>query len=274
MRQPLDLPGVLLITAGLLLLVFGISRGGEAGWNQVSIGTLVAGLVLLAGFVGWEARARDPLLPVTIFRSPSVIAATITVLAFYTAVISILFFTPLYMQQVLGYAPFQSGLALVPMGVVVGIAAPTSAMLLGRLGQRRLTIIGLVVQALGVLWFLRTGLDSSYWADIMPGFVLMGAGQGFAYSAFTAASLTGVPEQQHGVAGAFNITAQQIGAAVGTAALVTVATSTSHGQGSAAANTLHGYHLAYLTSVGVSVVAIIALMCIRGFGRPESTQSV
>ncbi|MEU6745177.1 MFS transporter [Spirillospora sp. NPDC046719] len=261
-RRPLDIPGAAMVTAGLLMAVFGISRGGERGWGDpYAIGALAVAMCALVAFTVWEARTAEPLLPFSIFRSAPVRAATLAAVVFYAVVISVLFFAPLYMQGMLGYSPLESGLAMVPMGALVALFANVATRLMTRgVGQRALMVLGLLLIAGGVAYFTRTPLGGGYLPDILPGVALMGIGQGLAYAGLTAATVTGVPQHQHGVAGAFNITAQQVGGSVGTAVLVVIAAGAAAGPGQQ--QQLHGYHTAYLLSSIVAVIgaAVIAVM--------------
>lgn len=262
-RHALDLPGALLSTAGLVLVVVGVNRGGEAGWTDVGTLTmLVGGFVMLAGFLAWERQAREPLLPAEITRSRSVQTAACTALVFYGVVVGLLFFAPLYMQNMLSYSPLQSGLALVPLSSAVIVSATGAGRLLNAgVSQRTLMAGGLALIGLGLVTFMRSPLDGVYLRDILPGLLLMGVGQGLSYAGLTAASLAGVDPGQHGVAGAFNVTAQQIGASIGTAALVVVAASATND--TSAAGILSGYHAAYLVAAvtaatGMSLVSLVA----------------
>ncbi|MFC9254688.1 MFS transporter [Amycolatopsis thailandensis] len=263
-RRPVDLPGAAMVTAGLLAGIFAVTRAGEVGLSDT--GTIVSALLallLLAGFVAWERRAPEPLFSVGILRSRPVRAATLAGALFFFALNGVLFFAPLYMQGMLGYTPLQSGLAVLPMSLLVAVFSNVAGRLLSRFGQRRVLVAGLVLLAAGVALWLRTPLDGDYLTHILPGVAVMAIGQGLAYTALTAASLTGVPGARHGVAGAFNITAQQVGSSVGIAALVAFASALS-GSGEQA-DRLSTYHAVYLV---ISCVVIVgALVTAALFGR-------
>ncbi|ONI85739.1 MFS transporter [Saccharothrix sp. ALI-22-I] len=268
-RKPekLDIVGATSVTGGLLLAVLGLSQASHSSWTDpLTLGPLALSVILLVGFVFWERRAANPLLQLSIFRVPSVSAATIAAVVFFTAVLGVLFFAPLYLQGLLGYTPLQSGLAILPMGITVVVSANIAGRVMAKVGQRPLLITGLLLIAGGVgLWAL-TPLDGNYWLHVFPAVLVMSVGQGVAFAGLTAASLTGVPQHEHGVAGGLNVTAQQLGGSVGVAALVTLAaTVTTTGEPQ---DVLSGYHTAYLASIGAIVVGIafiIALM--RGTRR-------
>jgi EmrB/QacA subfamily drug resistance transporter len=256
-RRPLDLPGTALVTLALILAVFGVGRGGDVGWADPStVIPLVAAVVLFAGFFFWERRSAESLLPAGIFRIATVQAGTLAAFLHYAAVIAILFFAPLYMQGVLGYSPFESALAIVPMGLTVIVSSTITGRVMSRVGQRPFLVYGMPLIGIGILLWAWTPVDGSYWLHILPGLIIMSVGQGTTFPALTAASLSGVPQHQHGVAGAVNVTTQQIGSSIGVAALVAVAAAASGGGTSAAAQ-VAGYHAAYITAAVVTIVGTL-----------------
>jgi EmrB/QacA subfamily drug resistance transporter len=244
--QRLDLPGAALVTAGLLSAVFGVSRGAQVGWTDpVAAVALAVAVVALATFVGWERRAPQPLLPLSIFRAAPVRAGALTAFLLFTAALGLQFFAPLYMQETVGYSPATSGLAILPLSLAVFLTANflASRWLTG-LGQRPLMVGGLLLIGIGVGAWAWTPTDGVYWLHMLPGLVIAGVGAGFAFPAMTAAALTAVPQERHGVAGAVNVTAQQVGASVGVAVLVAVAAAADGND-----------HPAYVTA---------ALLCVGG----------
>lgn len=271
----LDLPGAGLVTAGLLSLVLGVSRGGSADWGSpATIGPLVASVVLLVAFVLREHRAAEPLLPLSIFRSNPVRMSSYTALAYYTAAVGLLFFAPLYMQEILGFSPLVSGLAVVPSSVFLFVTANLlTGRLLGRTGPRLLMAVGLALIAVSMILWSLTPVSGSYWAYLLPGFLLTGVGQGLTFPAMTIASLTGSPQGQHGVAGAVNVTAQQIGSSVGVSALVVISVAWS--TASSATGKLAGFHAAYLAAAAFClVVAVVVVIGRRGWENASSKESL
>lgn len=255
-HRPLDLPGAVLVTFGLILAVFGVGRGGDVGWSAPStIVPLILAVVLLTAFLAWEARATDPLMPLGIFRVPTVQAATLAAFLHYAAVISLMFFAPLYMQNVLGYSPFESALAMVPMGLTVIVSSTITGRTMARIGQRAFLVYGMPLIGLGVLTWFWTPAHGHYWLNLLPGIIIMSVGQGTTFPALTAAALTGVPQRQHGVAGAVNVTTQQIGSSIGVAVLVAVASASTTGTGTRAQ--LSGYHAAYVTAAVATFVGTV-----------------
>ncbi|WP_211302982.1 MFS transporter [Allonocardiopsis opalescens] len=263
--RSLDVPGAVLVTLGLALIVFGLTRGAEVGWGDATtVVPLVVAVALLGAFVAWERRVAEPLVPFSIFGGAPVRAAALAAFTHFASVNSMLFFAPLYMQNVLGYSPLQSGLAIVPMGLSVVILSNVTGRLLHRVGQGPFMIYGMPLIGLGILTWMWTGDDTSYWL-LLPGILIMTLGQATTFPALTAASLTGVPQPQHGIAGAVNVTAQQIGSSVGIAALVAVA---AVGTVPGPSGEVAGYHLAYLTAaIGTVVGSVLMAIVLRGDGR-------
>lgn len=273
-RHPhsLDWPGAGAVTVGLILVVFGVSRVADTGWaNPVVVVSLVVAIVLLVAFVVWEHRATEPLMPLALFRAVSVRAGSLTAVVSYTTVIGLTFFAPLYLQDILRFSPLQSAVALMPLSIAVFLVANYfTARLLRRFGQRPMLISSLVLVALGIASWTWTTVAGNYWWQALPGIVVVGLGMGLAFPAMTAASLTGVPQRRHGVAGAINVVAQQIGASIGLVVLSVVAAATRTSMDDA--GTLAGYHTAYLTAAALCVLGALVI----GFGgnwpsHPETT---
>lgn len=267
----LDLPGATAVTIGLILVVLGVSHAEEVGWADLSVvASLVVAVVLLVAFVLWERHTKEPLISPGVFRTVSVRAATLTATFSYTIVVGLLFFAPLYLQEMLGYSPFQSALAVLPLSCAVFVVANyLSGPLLARFGQRPLLVGGLVLVALGIGSWMWTSLHGVYWFQMLPGIVAIGLGMGMAFPAMTAAGLTGVPQQQHGMYGAINVVAQQIGASIGLVLLVVVAAATTASAGNA--GRLAGYHNAYLTAAVLGLLSALIIGLGRGWNsHPES----
>lgn len=255
-RVGLDLSGSAAAAAALILLVFAAREVSDgSGLGAGPVGMLVAA-VLLAGWFGWhERRSSQAVLPARLLGVRPVQVAAASAVAFYTGLLGVLFFAPLLMQNHLHYSALQSALALAPMGITVVAAAQVTGRLLPRIGLRTPMVGGLVLIGGGVAWWSSVGPDSSYLSAILPAVLVMSVGQGCAFVALTAASLTDVPQREHGVAGAFNITAQQVGGSVGVAALVLISGLT-HGLG--------GIRLALAAAAALCLIAAaIAFIALR-----------
>lgn len=248
----LDLPGAISGTIGLTLLVVGASSSGATAW-----GSLCLAAVFLLLFVVREHRTADPVLPLDLFRVASVRAASLAAFLQYMASVGMLFFAPLYLQGMLNYSPLESGLALVPMSAGVFLTANfVTGRLLTKYPPRMLMASGLVLIGGGTALWMSTPQDGNYLLHVLPGMVISGIGQGLNFPAMTSAALTGIQPEQHAVAGAVNVVAQQIGASIGVAVMVLIA-ATSDDQ-------LTGYHLAYLAAgIGCALGAVIIAMAGR-----------
>lgn len=224
-RHKFDVAGVLLLAAGLLVLVFGVVKGETWGWTAGStIGTIVAGLLILALFGWYETRQEHPLLPMRLFRSPALtIGAVITAINFFTLLGSI-FYIMLYLQNVRGYTPVMAGVLTLPLSLASVVASPLGAALTDRFGPRLTMPLGMVLQGAASLGLLGLGTDSSYHA-MWPSFIGLGLGVGMVMAASSEAIVGNAPIKDAGVAGGLQATMLQIGGALGTSVLISLISS-------------------------------------------------
>ncbi|HEY2716814.1 MAG TPA: MFS transporter [Solirubrobacterales bacterium] len=221
-----DLVGALLATVGMLLLVYSLVEAPSQGWGSArTLGGLFVALALLALFLLNESRRRDPLLPLSIFRVRGLAVADVTQLVAFAGFLSLFFLLTLYMQNVLGYSPIQTGAAYLPLCFGVGISAGISAQLLGRLGTRPVIVAGSLIAAGGVFWLSKIPVDGSFLSDLLPGMMVMSAGLGAVFVGVTTAANAGVPADKAGLAAALLNACQQIGGALGLAVFSVIATS-------------------------------------------------
>ncbi|SOD63535.1 drug resistance transporter, EmrB/QacA subfamily [Streptomyces zhaozhouensis] len=230
-RSTLDVPGVLLATLGLVALVYGFSRAEHEDWTETwTVASFVASAVLLITFVLVESRVKAPLLPLRVVtdrnRGGTYLAFGLSVIAMF----GLFLFLTLYLQMIRGYSPVETGLAFLPMvvGMVIG-STQIAPRLTTRFAPRYLMGSGLVVASLGMLWLTQLDLDSSYAGVILPAQLLLGLGMGTNFMAGMSLATSGVRPTDAGVASAMVNTAQQIGGAIGTALLNTIAASASSG---------------------------------------------
>jgi EmrB/QacA subfamily drug resistance transporter len=218
-----DLIGALSVTSGLVLLVYAISEAPDVGWATFrTIGLLVASGVLLAFFLIWELREREPLMPLGIFRNRSLAAANGVGLLQTGGMFGSFLLLTLYMQQVLGMSVLQTGVAfLATAGTAVLMAAPAQA-LVTKFGPKPVAILGVALLALGALWYTQIDVDGSYQFDLLPGFLAVGIGIPFSYIPITIAALVGVADHEAGLASGLLNTSQQVGGAIGVAVISTV----------------------------------------------------
>ena len=264
-----DVPGAVLVTSGLVTLVYAITQANDYGWGSVeTIGLFAAAGVLLAAFVGWEARVREPLMPFSIFRIRTVTAANISGLILGTVTFSMFLMLTLYMQQVLGYSPMKTGVAYLAVAGSAIITSTIAGQLVTRIGVKPVIVAGMAFLAAGLLYFTQVSVGGSYLGDLLPGFLLIAAGLGFSFVPISIAALAGVQASEAGLASGLFNTSQQIGGALGIAALSAVATSKTEA-GVAAGTPLpkaltDGFESAFVWGGVVAIVGIlVALVLVR-----------
>jgi len=225
-----DLSGAVTVTAGLMLLVYAMTRAASDGWGSATTIALLAGsAALVLAFLVIESRSRWPLLPLRIFRSRTLSAANATLAIVGAVTFSEFFLLTLYLQDVLGYSAVQTGVAFVAFALTVVVISNVAQWVVGRIGVRLTLTIGLLVSTVSVALLTRMPLDAHYFWDLFPAFVLGGAGLGLSFVPITIAGLGGVEGSDAGVASGLINTSRQIGGAIGIAAVSAIAAaSTSH----------------------------------------------
>jgi EmrB/QacA subfamily drug resistance transporter len=254
-RQGLDLPGAISVTAGLTLILYGLGEGQSAGWGSPrAVASFGLGFILLSLFALIESKVANPLLPVHLLpRRESVALAIVAIVGI--VVTATVFLYSLYMQEVLGYTPLQTGFGSlpVPVGVTLG-AQLTSRQLLRRFGARSVCTAGLGVLTCSFALLARLSVDSQYVSGLMPALFLFGVGLAMANVSLISTVTSGVPNEEQGiVSGLFNMS-MQMGAALGVAVLVTVSTTVA-----AATSGLPPHPAAVGIRVAYEVAAVIAL---------------
>jgi EmrB/QacA subfamily drug resistance transporter len=224
-RPRMDWPGTVLACAGLFLIVFGFSHAETSGWGApLTIGSLVLGPVLLAGFVVVERRSAHPLLPLRVIvdrtRGGSYVSVGISGIAIFGTFL----FLTYYLQEVKGYSPLTTGLLFLPMiGCILVASNLSSIVLLGRLGPRVLIAGGMLLAAAGMAILTQVTVTSSYAGLLLPALLIMGLGFGMIFAPAINTATTGVRRADSGVASALVNTMQQVGGSIGTSALSTAA---------------------------------------------------
>jgi EmrB/QacA subfamily drug resistance transporter len=270
-----DLVGSVLATGGMLLLVFTLIKAPDQGWGSARTALEFAGAVLLlVGFVVNEQRNSNPLLPLSIFRVRGLAAADATQLIAFAGFLAMFFFLTLYMQNVLGYSPIQTGAAYLPLCVGVGIAAGSTAKILSRTGTRPVIVAGCLIAAAGVYLLSHIPVGGSYLTDLLPGTLIMSFGLGAVFVGVTTAANAGVPAEQAGLAAALLNASQQLGGALGLAIFSAIATArTNHLLSVRAPVPLaltSGFHRALLaSSIFLLSAAVLALRSNNTRGEAE-----
>ena len=223
-----DAPGAVLVTSGMVTLVYTITQANQYGWGSVeTIGLFSLAGVLLAAFAAWEARAKEPLMPFSIFRIRTVAAANISGLILGTVSFSMFLMLTLYMQQVLGYSPLKTGVAYLAVAGTAILWSTVAAQLVTRIGVKPVIVAGMAFLTGGLVYFTQVSVGGSYVGDLLPGFLLIAVGLGFSFVPISIAALAGVQASDAGLASGLFNTSQQIGGALGIAALSAIATSTT-----------------------------------------------
>jgi EmrB/QacA subfamily drug resistance transporter len=226
-----DVPGAVFVTGGLMALVFALVKGNQYGWSDIkTISMLALAAVLLVAFLQVQIVSDNPLVPVRLFRSHSVVGADVGALFIGAGVFAMFFFLILWMQQVNGWSPVRAGVAFLPMTLLIGTAAGISSNLLGKVGPRPLLLFGPLLASFGMLQLgLRLDVNSSYATVILPALACVAFGMGTTFVALTSSAVAGVPHEDAGMASALLNAGQQIGGALGLAILTAVsATRTEH----------------------------------------------
>jgi EmrB/QacA subfamily drug resistance transporter len=234
-RAKLDVPGTVVVSAGLFALVYGFSRAETDGWsNGGTIGFLVAAGVLLTAFVRLQRRVAHPLLPLRIVLERNRGGAFLAMFAAAAGMFAVFLFLTYYLQTSLGYSAVRTGVAFLPMtGSLVVVASVASTVLVTRVSARVLIPAGMVISAVGMYLLTDIGLTTSYVSHVLPSTILLGIGLGLTFApAFSLATL-GVHATDSGVASATVNTMQQVGGSVGTALLNTIAATAASGYASA-----------------------------------------
>jgi EmrB/QacA subfamily drug resistance transporter len=221
-----DVAGAVLVTSGLSSLVYGITKAGQDGWLAGrTLGVFAASVALLAGFVAWELRHPDPLMRFGILRTRTLSGANVAGFILGTALFSMFLMLTLYMQQVLGYSAMRTGVAYLAVAGTAIVWSGVAAQLVTRIGVKPVLVVGMAALTLGLLYFTQVSVGGSYVGDLLPGFLLVGVGIGFSFVPISIAALAGVTPAEAGLASGLINTSQQIGGALGIAALSTIATS-------------------------------------------------
>ncbi|MFI6940346.1 MFS transporter [Streptomyces sp. NPDC050418] len=290
-RSSLDIPGVLLSTLGLVALVYGFTRAESAGWSDgLTVGMFVASAVLLAAFLLVESKVKAPLLPLRVLTERNRGGVYLSLGLAIIAMFGTFLFLTYYLQVVQGYSPVKTGLAFLPMvaGMITG-STQIGARLMTRVAPRLLMGPGFLVAAVGMLFLTRMEIGGSYATIVLPALVLLGLGMGTAFMPAMSLATHGVEPRDAGVASAMVNTSQQVGGAIGTALLNTIAASATTAYVAAHAadattpaaqkllalqSQVDGYATATWWAVGILVIAAAIALTFINTGAPSASQPV
>jgi EmrB/QacA subfamily drug resistance transporter len=274
-RGRLDLGGAVTVTAGLVVLVYGIVEAQSAGWLSArTIGLFSLSAVLFATFVGIERRFEPPLIRLDLFRSRSLTGGNVAMLFAAAGLFGMFFFASLYVQTILGYSPLKAGLAFLPVTAGIIVGAGLAQNLVRRFGVRTLALVGMPLAAIGLLSLVTAPVTGTYLRDLLPGFLTLSIGMGLTFVPLTLIATTGVKDSDAGLASGLFNTSQQVGGALGLAILSTISasrtsdwlTNLGHAPSSAdqASALLYGFHTAFLVAaIMLAVGAVLLAFTVR-----------
>lgn len=276
-----DLPGAATVTAGLFALVYGFSNAATGGWSApLTVGMLAASAVLLVAFVIVELRSAQPLLPLRVVLDRNRGGSFATSLLVGCGLLGTFLFLTYFLQGTLHYSALRTGFAFLPFSGGIIFGAAVASRILPRIGPRPLMVTGLALATVGLALFIRLGPESTYLINLLPAEIITSIGMGLTFVPMSSTALVGVDPADAGVASALVNTTQQVGGALGTAMLNTVATSATasylaarggaaSGARIVAAGVVHGYTVAFMVSTGLLALAAIAAATIVRASRDD-----
>jgi EmrB/QacA subfamily drug resistance transporter len=270
-RSRLDVFGSLLVTGGLMLVVYGVVATESHGWGSAdALLPMLAGVVLVLWFVAHEARVASPLVPLSLFRSKAVTGANLTMFCIGGAVFASWYFLSLFMQGVMHYSPMRTGVAFLPQTFAIITGAQVSSRIVTHIGPRRILTVSPLISAVGLFWLSQLHAGATYWSDLFLPSVLVTLGVGLSFTPVAVAATSGLARELAGLASGLVNTTRQVGGALGLAVLATLATSRSggfaHPRSPVALAT--GYDRAFAVGAGVAVLAALSAWVIPAKVRP------
>jgi EmrB/QacA subfamily drug resistance transporter len=269
----LDLRGLALVSLAALATVWGLVRGNEAGWGSAEvIASLVAGVALAIAFVAWERRAREPMLPLTLFRSRAFAAGNTAIFLTFASLFGAVFFFAQLLQTGLGYGPLDTGLRLLPWTATFITVAPVAGALADRIGERPLMVGGLTLQALGMAWVALIADPGMSYTELLAPFIVAGVGVSMAIPAAQNSVVTSVADDALGKAAGVNSMMRELGGVFGIA--VAVAVFAAAGSYASPAAFVDGFAPATATGAGLALIGAIVGLALprrRRVAAPATT---
>jgi EmrB/QacA subfamily drug resistance transporter len=268
----LDLPGLFTSALGLFALTYGLIEANEHGWTSARIlGAFLVAAVALAAFVLLELRQRAPMLPLELFRNRTYTGANVVILLVALAMFGVFFFVSLYMQQVLGYSPVETGAAFLPMTVLIILVAPIAGKTSDRIGSRALMTVGMLLIAVQLLYFSTLGADASYWA-LLPALLIGGVGMALTMTPSAAAATRAVSVDKAGVGAAVLNAFRQVGGSLGIAVMGAIVAHEAGGVRSVDAF-MAGFERSLQVAALIAVAgAVVAFVLVRPHQREEAAR--
>lgn len=272
-KQRVDALGAVTITGSLIALVYALAEAAQKGWGaEVTIGSFVAAVVLMAIFIINETRVRHPLIKLSIFKRRNVSGGTILNLLMPAAMFGLFFYLSIYLQQILGYSPTHTGVANLPFTLVIMIVASLLSKNITKINAKAVLVAAPLLVAAGLLFFARLPVAADYFTDILPGIILMATGMAAVFVVNTMVTTSGVSHEESGLVSGLLNTGQQIGGAIGLAVLTVISSAATkakmaetHGSPAALPEALvHGFHQGFIAAAVIAVLAsVVALVVIK-----------
>jgi EmrB/QacA subfamily drug resistance transporter len=268
----LDLTGLGIVSAGLFAIVWGLVRGNELGWTSTEIvATLGIGFVLLAAFVGWEARAAEPMLPLRLFRSRSFSAANIVSMLMTFGMFGSIFLLAQFFQVVQGYSPFEAGLRTLPWTIMPVFVAPIAGLISSRTGTRPLLFLGMSLQAIALAWLAVVTTPTVDYLTIVPAFIMAGIGMGLFFAPIANFVLSAVRPEEEGKASGANNAIRELGGVFGVAVLASI--FSANGSYVSAQSFVDGMIPALQVGAVVVALGAVAALALRGRIRVPAVET-
>jgi len=263
----LDVWGAVTVTTSLMLAVYAIVNGNEAGWMSVQTLALLAGaVVLLAAFLAIESRVSAPLMPLSVFRLRNLTFANVVGVLWAGSMFAWFFITALYLQLVLGLGPLQVGLAFLPANIIMAaFSLGLSAKLVTRFGIKRPLVTGLLCGAVGLALLSRAPVDGNITTDVLPGMLLLGLAAGISFNPLLLAAMGDVPPHESGLASGVVNTAFMMGGALGLAILASLAAAQTASTLAAGAPQVHALNAGYQLASLLGAISAVAAACVGAF---------
>jgi EmrB/QacA subfamily drug resistance transporter len=270
----LDIPGLATSAVGLFALTYGLIEANTYGWTSARIvGAFALAATALTSFVVIERRRRHPMLPLDLFRSGTYVGANLVVLLVALAMFGIFFFVSLYMQNILGYSPVETGAAFLPLTILIILVAPIAGKTSDRIGSRGLMTAGMILIAVQLVMFSRLTVDATFW-NLLPAFLIGGVGMSLTMTPSAAAATRSVPVDKSGVGSAVLNSARQVGGTMGVAIMGAIVAAKAGGERTPEAF-MRGFESALLVAAAIAVLgAVVAYVLVRPHeeaGRTERT---
>ena len=270
----LDIPGLASSAVGLFALTYGLIEANTYGWTSARIvGAFALAAIALTSFVVIERRRRQPMLPLDLFRSGTYVGANLVVLLVALAMFGIFFFVSLYMQNILGYSPVETGAAFLPLTILIILVAPIAGKTSDRIGSRGLMTAGMILIAVQLVMFSRLTVDATFW-NLLPAFIIGGVGMSLTMTPSAAAATRSVPVDKSGVGSAVLNSARQVGGTMGVAIMGAIVAAKAGGERTPEAF-MRGFESALLVAAAIAVLgAVVAYVLVRPHeeaGRTERT---